>query len=77
MPDPKAPELRGLDFLDALNRGAAEAYADPIQREVLDAAIKARSHVAPSRSTRSTVGPSIRDAFAPPEEPKRTGGSST
>lgn len=41
-------------FLDALNCGAAAAYNDPIQRAILDEAIRQGSYVAKPRSAGST-----------------------
>jgi hypothetical protein len=62
-------------FLDALDRGAAAAYNDPIQRAVLDEAIRQGSYVAKSRSAGSTntiYGTPIRDGFAAARENEAT-----
>lgn len=62
-------------FLDALNRGAAAAYNDPIQRAVLDEAIRQGSYVAKPRSAGSTntvYGTPIRDGFAAAQDASAT-----
>lgn len=65
---PNETELDGLKLVDALNRGAAEAYADPVQRAVLDEAIRQGSYVAKpvkAYSLNAVFGTPIVDGFAP------------